>query len=267
MKPSISLIASAARPQFWMRLYNSLLVNKISFEIVFVGPNAPNFTLPENFRFYLSNCKPAQCYQSATFEAEGEVIGWMADDCDYNEPKMKCPNALDLIWAKYNESCNQYDDTKTIISQRTIEDYGSSNMVDWNNHRFFYGRQDTPQMAPLGFMNRAWFNHLGGYDKNFVCGQSENDVVQRGLQDGGRVVGCPESLVFLHHRECHGEYSFRHGYQDDRRFLETCWVKEGYGTYETRKPYTMLSQRSRPVECFEKKDILVSNQGPAGRWA
>lgn len=244
-----------------MRLYNSLLQNSVSFEIIFVGPNPPTFTLPENFRYYFSKCKPSQCYQAAAFECEGELIHWTADDADYNEPTARCPNTLDSVWQNYQDSIIKYGDRRTIFSMRTIEDYKDTGHADWEKHRFFYGDMRTPQMAPLGAMNREFFNSIGGYDKGFEAGQSENDIICRALAEGGRVETAKDAKVFLHHAECHSTYPFRKGYNNDRAFLESCWVNEGYGTYEKRLPYTLSKIRLRPFEGFEKKDILTVNQG------
>ena len=252
MTPKISLFASASRPKFWKRLYDSLSGNVIDWEIVFVGPNAPDFALPENFKYVASSCKPAQCYQAASQFCMGEIIGWMADDADY-EGK----NSLDAIWERYTNSLVQYNDKKTIISQKTIEDYRKYNThVEWEKHRLFYGNFSTPQMAPLGFMNRDYFNQLGGYDKNFVCGQSENDIVMRVLEDGGRVIGVTEPTVLLQHSECHGQYEFSRGYRPDRSFLESCWTQHGQ----------VVRNRLQAFEPFNSKDILIINQGPVGHW-
>ena len=63
-KPDISIIGTAARPENWLSLYRSLGSDDVSFEIVFVGPNEPDYELPSNFRFIKSNVKPMQCEQS-----------------------------------------------------------------------------------------------------------------------------------------------------------------------------------------------------------
>jgi hypothetical protein len=246
-----------------MRLYNSLLQNKTTFEICFVGPNLPDFDLPDNFLFTQSQVKPAQCYEAAFRMCSGELVGWIADDCDYNDPALNCPNALDIMWQAYQQSIDEHKDAKTILAQRTIEE--GTDISD--RHFFFHGMPDTPRMAPLGFINREFFTWLGGYDKNFICGQSENDVAMRAIANGGRVVFVPESKISIHHGECHGDYPFRDGYDEDRKYLETCWVREGYGTYENHRSFTISAQRLRPLERFLDTDLLVKNQGPAGRWA
>lgn len=265
-KPQISLCAAAARPEFWIRLYNSLSQNAVSFEIVFVGPNEPNFSLPVNFNYIKSNVKPAQAYEIAFRNAKGEMGGWMADDAHYNDPYAQCPNSLDSIWQNYQDSIKKYGDKKTIFSQRTIEDYKDTGHADWEKHRFFYGDMRTPQMAPLGFINLEFFHSLGGYDRNFVCGQSENDIVMRAIENGGRVETAKDSKVVLCHAECHGKYAFRSGYFLDREYLESCWVKEGFGTYEKRLPYTLSNTRLKSLDRFEDANILTINQGPSGKW-
>lgn len=267
MRTQISLCAAAARPQFWRRLYDSLSKNTVSFELVFVGPNEPDFDLPSNFTFIKSMVKPAQAYEIAFRNARGILGGWMCDDAHYNDPYAKCPNALDSVWQYWLWSLENHGDNKTIFSQRTIEDYRDQGHADWEKHRFFYNRMNTPQMAPLGFINLDFFHQLGGYDKNFVCGQSENDIVMRAIEAGGRVETAKDSKVVLRHAECHGKYAFRSGYFLDREFLEKCWVKEGFGTYEKNLPFTLSPTRLRPVERFDDEGILTANQGPAGRWA
>jgi len=253
----ISLFASAARPKFWMRMYDSLSQNKVPFEICFVGPVRPEFTLPSNFHYEHSDCKPCQCYEAAARMCSGTLIGWTADDADYNEPSLDCPNALDIIWNAYRES-----DKKTILAQRTIED--GADISD--RHHFFHGMPTTPMMAPLGFINREWYMSLGGYDRNFICGQAENDIVMRAVADGGQVKFVPDSKIYIHHGECHGEYNFRDGYNSDREFLENCWIEEGYGTYETHMPFTLATHRLITFHGFSDENLLSENQGPAGKW-
>ena len=257
MRPNISLIASAARPQYWNRLFNSLKANRCLYEVVFVGPIIPecSWSLPDNFIYRYSKCKPAQCYQAAASLASGELIGWTADDATYDV----VPQSLDMIWNAYKAG----DNFKTVFAQSTIED---GNDIT-RNHYFFHGDSSTPFMAPLGFMNREFFNQLGGYDRNFICGQSENDIVMRVLAEGGRVELVSDSKCHLHHGECHGEYTFRHGYNSDRQYLERCWVYEGYGMAEGNRSKTISQKRLLPVEPFDLENILTVNQGPAGRWA
>ena len=70
----ISVVASAARPEYWIEFYNNLYNNcNISFEIVFVGPCEPNFNLPNNFRYYKSDVKVTQCVEAAIRFSIGKI--------------------------------------------------------------------------------------------------------------------------------------------------------------------------------------------------
>ncbi len=259
MPPDISIVASAARPEFWDRFVESLKFNTCSYEIIFVGPNPPlmNPLLRDKIRYFQSDVKPAQCYEIGLRKARGTLVHWTADDADYNHPDLNCPNVLDIVWKEYTQAMNP----KLILALRTVED---GNDVS-RDHRFFFADQNTPQMAPLGFINREWLLSMGGYDKNFICGQSENDVVMRGLVDGGSVKLLLNAPVYLHHAQCHGVYSFRSGYEDDRKYLENCWVKEGFGTYQVSTA-TLSQTRLKPFEPFSDEDIFTVSQGPKGRW-
>lgn len=251
-EPMISLCASAARPQFWYRLVQSTLGNVTPIEFVFVGPKPCNNILPDNFRYIQADVKPAQCYEIALRAAKGVLIGWTADDADYNHPSLKCPNSLDLIWNEYRK----YDDERIILAQQTFED--GDNVSEC--HRFFFNDPATPRMAPFGFMNREWMLRLGGYDRNFICGQSENDLCMRAIEDGGTVELLRESKLYVHHGECHGDYPFRAGYHPDRAFLESCWVAD------TSKRL-MSTKRLKEFSPFTDYQLTVTNQGPAGNWA
>ena len=164
---------------------------------------------------------------------------------------------------------------KIILTQKTIE-----NGIDVSEeHHFFRHCKNTPQVCPMAFMNKKWFFELGGIDRNFCSGQYENDLCLRSFQDGGRIINVPESKVYLNHDEVHGglinkikykfgKNSFRSGYHNDRRYLEECWVKNGYGTYDekTLKHGEVSKTRLLPVHPYDYKNILTVAQGPAGRW-
>ena len=249
---NISIFMAGARPKWWLRLYKSLIQNKCKFEIIIVGPNKPNFSLPNNFRYEHCSFKPTQAYSASSYLSKGELIGYSADDAVY------APLALDFIWQAY-----QKYGKKTILAQSTIENGKDVT----SEHHFFRHDTTTPRMAPMAFMNREWFWNLGGIDRNFICGQYEQDLVMRAYQDGGSVRNIRESKVFLKHEETHGgiinkikyklgKNSFRSGYWSDRRYLEECWVKDG----------KISDKRLLPLHPFNYDNILTVPQGPQGRW-
>lgn len=256
MNPDISIFMAAARPKWWERMYESLKGNRCSYEIIAVGPNKPKHTLPHNFKYYQSFFKPCQDYAIASQYATGELIGWGCDDATYFD------DSLDIICEAYVKH-----GPKTIFAQVSIEDRKDTR----NDHFFFWGCPDTPRMAPLAFLNRRWFWELGGYNRLFVAGQNENDLVMRAIQDGGKVELVENSIVQIHHKQVHRfrwNYHFRSGYWNDRRCLEEAWVKEGFGTFNDRtlEHGTISKERLLPHYPFDYSNILTVGQGPQGEW-
>jgi hypothetical protein len=273
MDIQVSIVASANRVQWWERMYNSLQGNSVNWELILVGDTPPLRTYPDNFRWIEATVKPAQCYEIGFRAAKGEIVGWTADDADYNHKTRNCPNAIDLVYHHYKEFEKKYGDNKTVIAMRPIEDGGDV----YNFHHFFGNWHHTPVMAPFGFINREWFvNTLGGYDKNFVSGQSENDVVMRAIEAGGRVELCLDCFLYVHHGQVHPRNretgkdtgnKFRAWYNVDREYLERCWVVGGYGNYESKQQNVKISPtRLCPVDRFDDKDICTITQGALGQW-
>lgn len=274
----VSICASANRVNFWKRFLDSLKGNTIKYEVIFVGNVSPNFdlTLYPEFKWVQASVKPAQCYQIAFWEAKGELIHWTADDADYSYNQ---PNNIDIAYTAYKEAEKKYNDNKTIVAMRPIEDGGD---VQEKWHYFFGGCPWSPRMAPFGLINREYFiNTIGGYDRNYISGQSENGVVMDVLADSGRVEFCKNSFLYVHHREVHPrnpytgkeENRFRAWYPEDRRYLEDCWIIQGYGNYEKYGVHNLQGNvgisktRLRPFEPFFKTDNVCSvTQGQRGAW-
>jgi len=245
----VSVVASAVRIPFWMELYSSLQQNQIKWEVVFVGDKTPGFKLPENFKWIYSPTKPAQCYEIGFRAAEGELIHWTADDAIYVYDSNR--HNLDKAYNFYKS----FNDKKAVIAMRPIEDGGDV----WDFHHFFGGSHATPIMAPLGLINREFFVHeLGGYDRRYISGQSENDVVMRAIEAGGRVEICMDAYVYIGHRRAHEVPNpFRQWYTWDRSVLEKSWVLPDGSISPTRLD---------PVERFEDENLLTITQGPRGKW-
>jgi len=285
-KPIISLVASANRVKFWPRIYESLRFHQTPLEVVFVGDTQPEMPLPENFRWIHATVKPAQCYEIGFREAKGELVHWTADDADYCYKGRfgDCLAPLDVAYMHWKGMEAKYgNDKKSVVAMRPIEDGGDV----WNFHHFFGGWQHTPMMAPFALLSRDYLvNTLGGYDKRFVSGQSENDVIMRVYQDGGRVEVCLDSMLYVHHKQVHPrdnqgreDNKFRKWYNTDRDVLEECWVHGGRGWYEklnAMKPsperesmkfsVPLSSLRLSPVQKFSDENITTVTQGIKGHW-
>ncbi len=257
MKPKISLIASAIRIYHWMDMYNSLRGNTYPFEVIFVGDTPPNFNLPKNFKYIHSKVKPAQCYEIGFRAAEGELIGWTTDDSTYDHLQT---NNLDIAYDFFKS----FKTEKLVVAMRPIEDSGDI----WNNHYFFGKKRWTPYMAPFGIMSRKLLMELGGYDRQFICGQAENDIVMRVYELGGDCKICMDSYVAVHHVAVHkgARGHFRQWYPLDRQRLENCWVEEGYGAFQKGGRYTVSKKRLKPFEPFPERNILTVSAEPRGQW-
>lgn len=281
-KIDVSLCASANRPLLqsgfknWERFMNSLRGNKLNYEVIFVGDVECPYPMPENFKWIKATVKPAQAYEIAFRAAKGKTIHWCADDADYHNKSNKFtidyPNSLDIAYACYLKMEKENNnDKKSVVAFRPIEDGGDV----YKFHHFWGGWAHTPKMAPFALINRNYFvNKLGGYDRRFVSGQSENDVIMRVYEDGGRVEICLEAFLYVHHRQVHPRdgtgkerNKFRDWYNIDRQVLEDCWVPAGYGNYEKNNKNTEISKtRLSPVEKFDDKDITTITQSNKGIW-
>ena len=258
----ISLVASAIRPQVWKSFFDSLKGNHYPIEVVFVGDVRPDFELPPFVNYIYATVKPSQCYEIGFIAAKGELVGWTADDAVYSHVNN---NNLDILYDFYKS----FNNRNIVVGQRPIED----NRDVFKNHYLFGKHPETPYMLPFGFMDRELFHELGGYDKRFVCGQAENDMVMRVYEIGGKVELCMDAYVQVHHTQVHqgARQEFRKWYPQDRVRLELCWVKEGLGAMGPGRSRmfnpTISKTRLFPFEPFPKEpEILQLSTKPCGKW-
>lgn len=241
--PEISIVSSAFRPKNWMHFYRSIGENAASFEMIFVGPNAPDFELPNNFRFIHSNVKPVQCFEIGIRESRADYVLYWADDYEFRTER-----PLDKLVSEFKTIGNP----GVMISCRYM-----LNGTDQSGfaHRFFVGDANSPIMPACGFMLREYLTNLGGIDKNFTAIMWDCDLAMRYFESGGNVVLCD---VFLNEDRSKSEGSrlCDEHWNIDRRLLESLWVSDGQ----------IRRTRAKVVEPFEDKDILTVSQGPRGRW-
>lgn len=239
----ISVIATAARPENWESLYESIGTNDIPFEVVFVGPNAPKHPLPENFRFIKSNTKPAQAAEIACRNAIYPLVMIFADDV-----RFRTEQPLDKAYQTYVES----GAGNTLVSCRYQADGEARTQ---NDHRFIVGDPTTPVLPLCTLMSTSLWRDIGGVDKNFIAVCWDLDIAMRVMAAGGKVVF---SDVLIEE-----DSSWSRGSTLDRDYRSTdhvlrfqLWSTEGKVHFN----------RSQPVESFSDEDILTRSQGPMGRW-
>jgi hypothetical protein len=239
-----SLCASGIRPEIWHNLLDSLRSNDLKYEVILAGNVKPQFDVSKypELKYIYSATKPSQCYQICFNEAQGELVSWSADDAIYP------PHALDEMYGFFKS----FNNRKLVVAFRTVED--GRDITEW--HRLRGKDPNAPRMAPFGVMDREFFNELGGYDRNFICGQSENDVVMRVYEAGGELQIAPVPVI-VNHQKAHTDTVFRSGYfMEDRKVLENCWIRDGI----------IQQKRLYPFEPFSKENITEKTQAQLGRW-
>lgn len=264
---AVSIFASAVRIPFYKTFLDSLKGTSVPYEVVFAGLNTfeelklelgkfidKNYSedplyahrfkgffekYPEFKYIQTSNIKPEQCYEIARRNCKGEAIHITADDAEYS------PDCIGKAYRYWKEQ----NDKKLMLSIQTIENRMFCNM---KGHRFFWDQPNSPIMAPMFFMDRQLLEDMGGFDRRFVCGQGENEIVCRFVfEQGGRVEfwGDRENHITLDHYVRHGiKRPFATGYNKDREVLEASWA-EGR---------TVLSKRKDEFEPFVDDGTLLT---------
>ena len=250
MNPKISIFATAHRPQNWMDLYKSIGENDVEFELVFVGPNQPDYRLPNNFRFIRSMVKPTQCLEIALRNTTADLVMNMADDLTFKRSR-----PLDRLYETYKN----YNNDKIILSCRYMlngEDRSAS------AYFAYFSRSDkekydesSPVMPLSGLMSRNLLMSMGGIDKNFIAIMWDLDIAMRVHALGGDVI---LSDVFLEEDKDKnaGSELCNEFWEHDRGLLFSLWKKNG----------KVHLRRTKPVEPFDDRNILKASQGPRGRW-
>lgn len=260
---NVSLIAASIREALYRDFINSLLQENVSIEVIFAGHKPPKEQWSLLKYITTSYIKPSQAYEICRRKAKGEVIVWCADDCSF---KGQILTRAYTYWKSQNNE-------KLILSIQTREtgyNLPKGKLFDMDNHRFFGYRKSTPLMAPLGMMGRKFLDDLGGFDRRYVCGQYENDVVMRAYANGGtvKIFGNEYCFIDIDHLgksikigESKTEDDFLNrpfatGYVKDRAVLEASWAS---GT-------SALTERRDTFEPYEDKDILTVSQSNRGIW-
>ena len=241
MNPKISIIAPAHRPQNWMDLYKSIGENDVEFELVFVGPNQPDYRLPNNFRFISSSVKPAQCSEIALRNTTADLVMNMADDLTFERLR-----PLDRLYETYKN----YNNDKIILSCRYM-----LNGEDLSSECAYFDGTSSPVMPLCGLMSRNLLMSMGGIDKNFIAIMWDLDIAMRVHALGGDVI---LSDVFLEEDldKRAGSELCNEFWEHDRGLLFSLWTKNSKNHF----------RRTKPVEPFDDRNILKASQGPRGRW-
>lgn len=242
-KPLVSIICSAVRPKNWMSLYKSCYpASLVDLEFVFVGPNTPEYALPDNFLFINSNVKPSQCIEIASRNIRGDFILIVADDCIFKGKK-----PIDALYKKFLT----YKDDKIIVSSIYVMD---GKIIQ--PETLLKNDLSAPKIPIAALMKSSIYRQLGGLDKNFIAVMADLDLYFRFYSIGGEVVFSDIQLSEDRIVASAG-ISLCIDYHDkDKNYLLSAWVKNG--KYQLN--------RLKKFEPFDDKDIIKISQGPRGRW-
>jgi len=258
----VSMFGSSIRPHLYEAMFKSLEGTSVEFEIVFGGPCTKEEIEPflEKYKFfkyiYTKNVKPSQIYEITRRNCIGETVIWIADDCEF-------PNdVVGKVYHFYKANCTRKD----VVCIQTRENYGSWQVCDITQHKFFAASAKAPKMAPIGMMNREYFQELGGIDRRYICGQWDNELMMRVYCDGGKLYHFSEATIDLDHLNKHdkrwgisGERPFGQGYKHDRDILEGSWGRRGQMKYEEFPNFTRYDGGFEPYT-FTTDELLLKSE-------
>jgi len=163
---NISAYISSIRPYRWMKIHEMLKRTGLSFEVIIVGPNDPDFELPSEIKFFKSLVKPSQCFHIAASKCSGETMLQIVDDIEYTD------GAIKQMYDKVMEKDNVMASCVYLL----------------NGHSQFYTQNISGQVINLSFLpllpvcglyRREAYSKLGGLDRRFNGVMSELDFYMR----------------------------------------------------------------------------------------
>lgn len=166
MPPNVSAYLSSIRPYRWMRIHEMLTKTGLSFEIVIVGPNDPDFTLPKEIKFFKSDVKPSQCFHAAATMAEGETLLQIVDDIEYADGAIEEMYRAVMKIDNINATCHYYQN-------------GASNVYNQNISGSVLNLTYLPLLPVCGLYRRSAYSEIGGLDKRFDGVMGELDLYMR----------------------------------------------------------------------------------------
>ena len=237
----LSLYGTAVRTYVWNDIYGQFEREGINFELIFVGPQSPDFALPENFKYIKTTVKPSQCVEIARKQCTGRYVLYTTDDLIFPPGTLKGMIAY----------LDAHPSEKLAVSPM-YRDYGEPFSYEYYQ-RFNPSNPNSVIVGVCCMMSRELSDEIGGIDRNFVSLAWDLDRLIRLYQLGGRLHLIREFTIF--ENQPHG--LLRTGEANvDREFLRSLYGIDG------------VLQRQRPVEEFEEEGIMKASQGVKGngRW-
>ena len=261
-EPLISVITSSNRPFFWKRAYNSIRsdIGDIEFEYIFVGPEEPDFSLPNNVKHIKTkNIKNTQCMEIGLRNATGKIFMLQADDVVFRD------KGLFTLYNRYLERCEMLGHENVVVVPGLKDGRHTSTLQ--------YGKTSNGPIASLNsaVASRKLFSKIGGIDIRFVACYYDCDLAMRLHENGANFEVYGKVWVievdsmkqpYRLHKVCK-----RH----DRNILDSFWTRylkevedplpdDAY-CYMRHKEWVVTKKRQKEVITFSDEDILTKSQG------
>jgi len=240
INPKVSVVTSGRRPQLWEDVHKSLSDNnKSSFEMIYAGPNKPDFELPPNMKFIHTMAKPAQCVEMAFRKSCGDYIVPAADDL------MFAPGYIDKL-CEYISLHNM--ESTVVIPHLSLLRKKRWQVKQLCKHHG--GNAKWPVVGMTAFMKRTVWESLGGIDKEFTAIYWNNDLMLRFYERGGQYVMADSHVCVACERKVQNDSAPR-----------LCNSKKGFDDWEVIKRLWHLhgkfeSIRTRPVDSYSDAEMI-----------
>ena len=237
MNVQISAYMTSIRPNKWMGIFEMLQKSNLTFEIVIVGPTAPDFDLPNEIKFYQSCVKPCQCQHAAAVLSTGDVLFQIVDDMEYPDGSIEAMYNLVNSNLKIMSTCRYLMDGSDKSSEQNIAGVP---------------RGDLPILPVCGMFRRSEYEFVGGMDKSFDGVMGELDLYMRLFIDGNLKT---QFVDFSCNENRQAQNSERSGLCDkfwgkDRPIFIDLWSQNG----------NLSSIRNRELSSYSKENLLTENQ-------
>jgi len=274
MAPLISICAGSHRPSMWMEFYTRLIKYKknIDFEIIFAGPNEPDYKLPADIRFIkTADIKPAQCCEIAIRESQGDCVTFLQDDIIIWQA------GLDDIYQEQERICNE-EGTHKIICFLPLKSAGSWCPLTYPKCRFYNKPYASVNAAIINKQLIKELKEPGWIDQRFVGVYWDCDLAMRFNEIGVKLIKIKKPVSAEYLPEGKHTKTRLHGITKlvDGDLLNKLWVrnrheqekdedfptKDAYGPMKFKYPAVLSKNRLKRFVEYEDKDILVKSQGP-----
>lgn len=245
---TISLVCSSIRPELWKSLHLNLSQNKVTYELIFIGPYSPKETLPTNIRYIKYFSKPAQCIARGILESKGEYLMIIADDIFFEDDQ-----TLDKLYGLIKSNKN------SIIScTYRIENKVKTELLKYDPHH-----DESPQVPISPLFEKKLILKYGSIDTNFIAIMYDLDLYLRFISNGSNLIYLQSAVLSENKDNSKGSTLNRDYWKKDRGYLDKNWV-----SYDKMGNISFNKKRALIVKEYNKNDLLIDLcVEPKGRWS